>query len=112
MDGAVGIDARCRAEETSPVDSTRWLPAAMFALFLVGYFAAGSFVRHVPVAARFDSSQVEFGIWTALMGGIGGFALASAAYFACSLAGVLRLADRFGPRAITQWVATVLVSGG
>ena len=86
-----------------------WRPVALFALFVAGYVGVHGYVRAMPVADEFASVRAEFELWTVLMGLVGGFALASAAYFGAWLARARRLSARVDARAIGLGAVVVLV---
>lgn len=86
-----------------------WWPSALFVLFVAGYLATSSFARDIPVARHFRSARAEFGLWAVLMGVVGGFALASAAYFCGWLIAARRLSARVDTRTLLASAALVLV---
>lgn len=102
----------CRAETASPVDTLRWLPAGLFALFVVANVGVHLYVGHSSVAHRFHVVPVEFGLFTALLGAVVGVAAASGLYFGCALVGLVRLARGVSVATVLTWVAIVLVVGG
>ncbi|MDQ1423249.1 MAG: hypothetical protein QOD72_747 [Acidimicrobiaceae bacterium] len=107
----VDQDPGCRSERASPVGSKRWLlPAAGFVLFVLGFWTARSYVRSRAAADDFAGFEVDYDLWAALMGAMGGFALAACAYFVIWLVGIRRLfRSRPGVRAELSWVASVLI---
>jgi hypothetical protein len=107
-DGA-GQTSDCRAERAGQVSWYRWLPAIVFVLFVGGFWAAAFYIKHIPVADRFDDVEVEFGLWVALIGALGGFALAACLCFVTWLVGLVRLFDRVRAATVISWVVSVLV---
>jgi hypothetical protein len=87
----------------------RWLPAIVFVLFVGGFWAAAFYIKHIPVADRFDAVEVEFGLWVALIGALGGFALAACLCFVAWLVGLVRLFDRVRAATVITWVVSVLI---
>jgi hypothetical protein len=101
----------CRAAKESP--GSQWpLPAIAFALFIVGFLAANHYITNVDVADKFDHVDAEFKLWCALIGAIGGFALASVLYFAVWLVGAVRLSTQVDAKAIALRVLAVLAVFG
>jgi hypothetical protein len=92
----------------------RWVPAVAFVAFVVGYFVVTQYIDNIPEADQFDvDGSVEFGMWSTLLGAIGGFAMAASVYFALWLAGLLRLfSGRVRGRTVAQWILTVLIVVG
>jgi hypothetical protein len=86
----------------------RWVPAAAFVLFVVGFWAASSYVAGLPVADRFDDVLL-FDLWAGLFGALVGFALVSCLYAIVWLREVLALGDRVPARNVAAWFGTVLV---
>ena len=83
----------------------------MFVLFVAGFWAAAFYIQQIPVADRFDDVEVEFGLWVALIGALGGFALAACLCFVTWLAELVRLFDRVRVATVVTWVVSVLVVG-
>jgi hypothetical protein len=108
MDAAERLHG-CRSERARPVRWYRWLPAIVFVLFVGGFWAAALYIKHIPVADRFDKVEVEFGLWVALIGALGGFALAAGFCFVTWLIGLVRLFDRVRAATVAMWIVSVLV---
>ncbi len=102
----------CRSERWSAWKPYRWQPAAVFSLFAIGFWGAAVYIRGIPVADRFEDVRAHFDLWAALIGALGGYALAASACFAVWLAGLLRLFERVRAATAASWVATVLFVGG
>ncbi len=102
-----GPVARCRSERTGPLTG-RWITAAAFVLFAIGFYAASSYVEFIPVADQFDDVLL-FDMWAGLFGALVGFALVSCLYAVVWLSGLLALGDRVRWLTVAAWVATVLV---
>jgi len=111
-DEAAANGESCRSETASPVDSLRWLPAALFVLFVVANVAVRLYLRHCSVRHRFDAVPVEFGLFTGLLGAVVGVAAAAGLYFGCALVGLMRLARGISALTVLSWIAVVLVVGG
>jgi hypothetical protein len=84
----VGPVHECRAERTSSQSSRRWVPGAVFVLFVAGLWATTAYIRSVPVADQFDE-VAEFHLWVGLVGALAGFAIAASVYFGVGLIGLL-----------------------
>jgi hypothetical protein len=104
-----GQASYCRAERAGQVSWYRWLPAIVFVLFVGGFWAAAFYIKHIPVADRFDDVEVEFGLWVALIGALGGFALAACLCFVAWLVGLVRLFHRVHAATVITWIVSVLV---
>jgi len=94
------------------VATVKILPAVLFALFVGGFWGVGSYIGNIPVADKFDPVKIEFGLWTAILGVLGGFAAAAGLYFVCWLVGIVRLHSGVEKRAAASWLGVVLVVGG
>ena len=103
-----GSVADCRSERTGTLTARRWVPAVAFVLFVVGLWAASSYVAGLPVADRFDDVLL-FDLWAGLFGALVGFALVSCLYAVVWLSGVLALGDRVPARRAAAWFGTVVV---
>jgi hypothetical protein len=77
-------------------------------LFVVGLWAASSYVAGLPVADRF-ADVVLFGMWAGLFGALVGFALVSCLFAVVWLSGLLSLGDRVRAGNVAAWFGTVLV---
>jgi hypothetical protein len=113
----MGHESGCRCEQDQQAGtegSHRWLLPLVFVLFVVGFWAAALYISAVPAADRFGGAEAEAGfrLWVALVGAVGGYALAAGACFVGWLVGVLRLFVRVRPTSVLSWVAVVLVAGG
>jgi hypothetical protein len=102
----------CRAATSSPAQTIRFLPGVLFALFVGGFWGAGGYMRNISIADKFDPVKVEFDLWTAVLGVLGGFAAAAGLYFVCWLVGIVRLHGRVDVWAAASWLGVVLVVGG
>jgi hypothetical protein len=110
--GGVTADRRgCRSETAYAMRFRRWVPAAAFAAFVTGYFVVTWYIDNIPEADQFKKmGTIEFGMWSALLGGVGGFAMAACVYFVLWLADDVRLVPggvRLGTRA--YWLGTVAI---
>lgn len=86
--------------------SGRAVLLAAFVLFVTGFWAANTYIRNIPVAQRLDDKP-QFGLWAALIGALGGFALAALVLFGSWLIGILRPARPI-PQVWWSWVAVGL----
>lgn len=111
MDKVRESDA-CRSATASPVDTVKLLPAALFILFVGGYWGTTAYLRNLPVADKFDPVKIEFGLWAAIVGALGGFAAAAGLYFVFWLVGMLRVHGGVEPRIVALWLAVVIGVGG
>jgi hypothetical protein len=100
--------ADCRSARTGRLTAQRWVPAVSFLLFVVGLWAASSYVARLPVADRFDD-VVLFDMWAGLFGALVGFALVSCLYAVVWLSGLLALGDQVRPGNVAAWLGTVLL---
>jgi hypothetical protein len=87
----LGKASGCRAERASPVQDNGALLVVILVAFIVGYFATEAFINTRAVADEFDPVSEEFGLWTAVLGVVGGLALASVMYCVAAVVGVGRL---------------------
>jgi hypothetical protein len=81
----------CRAGRSTPVQGNGVLFVMIFAAFIVGYFLTELFIKTRGVAKEFKTVPEEFGLWTAVLGMVGGIALVSLVYCTAAVIGVRRL---------------------
>jgi hypothetical protein len=103
-----GLVDECRAERTSSQSTRRWVPAAVFVLFVGGFWAATAYIGAVPVADQFDE-VAEFDLWVGLLGALAGFAIAASVYFGVWLTGLVRLCSRVRLGTALWWVAVPVI---
>ncbi|HYJ69788.1 MAG TPA: hypothetical protein VEX15_19215 [Nocardioidaceae bacterium] len=98
----------CRAERASADGSPRWAPAAGFVLFIAGYAGTVAYVGNTGAADRLEG-VVQFDMWVALLGALGGFALAAGMFFAFWLVRVVRLSRQIERTTVASWAVIVLL---
>jgi hypothetical protein len=95
---------------------SEWEPSAAFLLFVLGFLAVWFYIRSIDAADSFKG-VVLFDLWTFLLGGLAGFALASCVYFVSWLRGIIRLSEETNRRQVMWQVvgarvlAVVLILG-
>jgi len=67
------------------------LLSLLFLAFVVGYFASYRFIHTRQVATEFHDVSEEFGLWTGVLGMVGGLALVSLIYCLAAIDGLRRL---------------------
>ncbi len=87
------------------------MPIVVFVLFVVGFWAAGLYIQNISVADQFEDLDADYGTRAALIGAVGGYALAAAACFGMWLVGLLGVFDRIPRTTVLLWVASVLIVG-
>lgn len=98
----------CRAERVGAGGAPAWTPALGFGLFIFGFIATRAYVTRTDSADRLDG-VVQFDMWVALLGALGGFAVVAAMFFALWLARAVRLGDQIRRPTVVIWVAVVLL---
>ena len=98
----------CRAQRRLDGSWVARLPLLAFALFVLGYVAGFTFVENIDDAAPFNDVP-QFDFWAVLMGGVVGFALASAACYLVWLAGVVKMVDEARLGQLLAWAGVTLL---
>lgn len=102
---------RCRADATSHGRFQSLLAVIALVLFVAGFQLANRYIRDIEVADRFDDVSVQFDLWAAVIGIIGGFALAGGMYFVVWLVDVIRMSAPVRWRDVAAWILVVVAVG-
>jgi hypothetical protein len=82
----------------------------IFTVFVVGYSSTEGFIKTRAVAKEFESVPEEFGLWTAVLGMVGGLGAVSLIYCTAAVIGVCRLFVKLSRQTVIVALAGAVAS--